>query len=87
MICLLAFGCKLGIYIDINLELLTFLYLCPFFFQDELLWGNAWLYRATKNATYLNFINTLGANDMADIFSWDNKFAGARVLLSRVRTK
>ncbi|XP_078172584.1 endoglucanase 11-like [Carex rostrata] len=61
---------------------------CPYYcsysgYKDELLWGNAWLYRATKNATYLNFINSLGANDMADIFSWDNKFAGARVLLSR----
>lgn len=54
--------------------------------QDELLWGAAWMYRATKNSSYLNFMNSLGANDNTDIFSWDNKFAGARVLLSRVRT-
>ncbi|XP_010677073.2 endoglucanase 9 [Beta vulgaris subsp. vulgaris] len=61
---------------------------CPFYcsysgYKDELLWGAAWLFRATKENYYLNFINSLGANDATDIFSWDNKFAGARVLLSR----
>ncbi|KAJ1696446.1 hypothetical protein LUZ63_004958 [Rhynchospora breviuscula] len=61
---------------------------CPYYcsysgYMDELLWGAAWLHKATKNATYLNFINSLGANDITDIFSWDNKFAGARVLLAR----
>ncbi|KAB1210975.1 Endoglucanase 9 [Morella rubra] len=61
---------------------------CPFYcsysgYKDELLWGAAWLLRATNNVSYLNFLNSLGANDGADIFSWDNKFAGARVLLSR----
>ncbi|KMT19923.1 hypothetical protein BVRB_1g009700 [Beta vulgaris subsp. vulgaris] len=63
---------------------------CPFYcsysgYKDELLWGAAWLFRATKENYYLNFINSLGANDATDIFSWDNKFAGARVLLSRVK--
>lgn len=52
--------------------------------QDELLWGASWLLRATNDKTYLNYLNSLGANDQADIFSWDNKFAGARVLLARV---
>ncbi|XP_047323950.1 endoglucanase 3-like [Impatiens glandulifera] len=61
---------------------------CPFYcsysgYKDELLWGAAWLYRATNDGSYLNFIKSLGADDSADIFSWDNKFAGARVLLSR----
>ncbi|KAL4583164.1 hypothetical protein LXL04_007730 [Taraxacum kok-saghyz] len=61
---------------------------CPFYcsysgYKDELLWGAAWLLRATKDASYRNFINSLGANDATDIFSWDNKYAGARVLLSR----
>uniref|UniRef100_A0A803LHE0 Endoglucanase n=2 Tax=Chenopodium quinoa TaxID=63459 RepID=A0A803LHE0_CHEQI len=61
---------------------------CPFYcsysgYKDELLWGAAWLYRATKKSYYLNMMNSLGANDATDIFSWDNKFAGARVLLSR----
>ncbi|KAM7473057.1 hypothetical protein LguiA_011240 [Lonicera macranthoides] len=61
---------------------------CPFYcsysgYKDELLWGAAWLYRATNDVSYLSFINSLGANDDTDIFSWDNKYAGARVLLSR----
>ncbi|KAM7461534.1 hypothetical protein LguiA_029655 [Lonicera macranthoides] len=61
---------------------------CPFYcsysgYKDELLWGAAWLYKATNDASYISFINSLGANDDTDIFSWDNKYAGARVLLSR----
>lgn len=61
---------------------------CPFYcsysgYKDELLWGAAWLLRATKDVSYRNFINSLGANDATDIFSWDDKLAGARVLLSR----
>ncbi|KAK6776060.1 hypothetical protein RDI58_027061 [Solanum bulbocastanum] len=61
---------------------------CPFYcsysgFKDELYWGAAWLLRATNDISYLNLINTLGANDVPDIFSWDNKYAGAHVLMSR----
>lgn len=52
-------------------------------YKDELLWGAAWMFRATNNATYAKFLNSLDANDATDIFSWDNKFAGARVLLAR----
>lgn len=62
---------------------------CPFYcsysgYKDELLWGAAWLHRATNNQYYLNFIKSLGGGDQHDIFSWDNKYAGAYVLLSRV---
>ncbi|KAH6763885.1 cellulase 3 [Perilla frutescens var. hirtella] len=61
---------------------------CPFYcsysgYMDELLWGAAWLFRATNQIYYLNFIKSLGGNDGTDIFSWDNKYAGARVLLAR----
>ncbi|EYU22709.1 hypothetical protein ABFS82_03G124400 [Erythranthe guttata] len=61
---------------------------CPFYcsysgYKDELLWGAAWLWRATNEVYYLNFIKSLGANDGTDIFSWDNKYAGARLLLAR----
>jgi endoglucanase len=52
--------------------------------QDELLWGSAWLLWATKNTSYLADALSLGANDGVDMFSWDNKLAGARILLSRV---
>ncbi|TYI83514.1 hypothetical protein E1A91_D05G298200v1 [Gossypium mustelinum] len=62
---------------------------CPFYcsysgYKDELLWGAAWLFRATNDAYYYNFLKTLGADDQPDIFSWDNKYAGAHVLLSRM---
>nr|WDA53383.1 endo-1,4-beta glucanase 3 [Erycina pusilla] len=62
--------------------------MCPFYcsysgYKDELLWGSSWLLRATNDTSYLNYLNSLGANDQTDIFSWDNKFAGARVLLAR----
>ncbi|XWS36148.1 hypothetical protein CRYUN_Cryun20dG0059700 [Craigia yunnanensis] len=37
---------------------------CPFYcsysgYQDELLWGAAWLHRATKNPNYLNYIQVV----------------------------
>jgi len=53
-------------------------------FQDELLWGAAWLFRATNAVYYYNLVKSLGADDQPDIFSWDNKYAGAHVFLSRV---
>nr|XP_004499712.1 endoglucanase 9-like [Cicer arietinum] len=61
---------------------------CPFYcsysgFKDELLWGAAWLFRATNSIYYYNLVKSLGADDQPDIFSWDNKYAGAHVLLSR----
>ncbi|KAL6498392.1 Endoglucanase 3 [Orobanche hederae] len=54
-------------------------------YEDELLWGAAWLYIATKyDGYYLDMIRSLEANDDdTDIFSWDNKYAGAYVLLAR----
>ncbi|KAJ3683215.1 hypothetical protein LUZ60_013442 [Juncus effusus] len=60
---------------------------CPFYcsysgFQDELLWSAAWLHKATKDSSYLNYAKSLGSAD-SDTFSWDNKFPGARVLLAR----
>ncbi|PON65855.1 Glycoside hydrolase [Parasponia andersonii] len=67
-------------------------YVCPFYcdfsgYQDELLWGAAWLHRATKNPTYLNYIQVngqiLGAAEYDNTFGWDNKHVGARILLSK----
>ncbi|CAN1199604.1 Endoglucanase 9 [Linum perenne] len=61
---------------------------CPFYcsysgYKDELLWGAAWLFRATNEIQYYNIIKSVGANDEPDLFSWDNKYSGAHVLLSR----
>uniref|UniRef100_A0A452ZPJ9 Endoglucanase n=1 Tax=Aegilops tauschii subsp. strangulata TaxID=200361 RepID=A0A452ZPJ9_AEGTS len=55
--------------------------------QDELLWGAAWLHRATKSPVYLSYIKVngqlLGADEQDNTFGWDNKHAGARILLSK----
>ncbi|XP_047324949.1 endoglucanase 24-like [Impatiens glandulifera] len=65
---------------------------CPFYcdfdgYQDELLWGAAWLRRATQQDSYLNYIQdngkTLGAADNINEFGWDNKHAGLNVLVSK----
>ncbi|KAG0489787.1 hypothetical protein HPP92_006650 [Vanilla planifolia] len=67
-------------------------FVCPFYcsysgYQDELLWGAAWLHRATKNPAYLTYIQvngqTLGADESDNTFGWDNKHVGARILLSK----
>lgn len=56
--------------------------------QDELLWGAAWLRRASQDGSYLNYIQnngkTLGADDNINEFGWDNKHAGLNVLVSKV---
>lgn len=67
-------------------------YVCPFYcsfsgYQDELLWGAAWLHKATRNPAYLHYIQangqTLGADEGDNTFGWDNKHVGARILLSK----
>ncbi|CAA0843306.1 Endoglucanase 17 [Striga hermonthica] len=67
-------------------------FVCPYYcdfsgYQDELLWGAAWLHRATRNPTYLTYIQangqTLGADESDFTFGWDNKHVGARILLSK----
>ncbi|XP_064611591.1 endoglucanase E-4-like [Liolophura sinensis] len=56
-------------------------------YKDELVWAAAWLYRATRDNTYLRYaennINQLG-NGPAWAFSWDDKKAGAQVLLHQL---
>ncbi|KAJ6985637.1 endoglucanase 24-like [Populus alba x Populus x berolinensis] len=65
---------------------------CPFYcdfdgYQDELLWGAAWLRRASSDDTYLSYLQnngkTLGADDNINEFGWDNKHAGLNVLVSK----
>lgn len=66
---------------------------CPFYcdfdgYQDELLWGAAWLRRASSNDSFLAYIQnngkTMGADDNINEFGWDNKHAGLNVLVSKV---
>ncbi|KAK9076560.1 hypothetical protein SSX86_004894 [Deinandra increscens subsp. villosa] len=67
-------------------------FVCPYYcsysgYEDELLWGAAWLHKATRSPKYLNYIQengqTLGGGETDNTFGWDNKHAGARILLSK----
>ncbi|KAL6844178.1 hypothetical protein ACP4OV_025851 [Aristida adscensionis] len=58
-------------------------------YQDELLWAAAWLYEATGDEEYLRYVSQnaepFGGIGWATLeFSWDNKYAGLQVLLSKV---
>ncbi|XP_057521569.1 endoglucanase-like [Amaranthus tricolor] len=61
---------------------------CPFYcsfsgYQDELLWAAAWLYKATGNDKYMNYVTSnKGWSQSVSEFSWDNKFAGVQILLA-----
>ncbi|KAH6759575.1 glycosyl hydrolase 9B1 [Perilla frutescens var. hirtella] len=65
---------------------------CPFYcdvngYQDELLWGAAWLHKASRRREYREYIVrnevVLRAGDSINEFGWDNKHAGINVLLSK----
>ncbi|KAK4409721.1 Endoglucanase 8 [Sesamum angolense] len=65
---------------------------CPFYcdvngYQDELLWGAAWLHKASRRREYREYIVrnevVLRAGDTINEFGWDNKHAGINVLLSK----
>ncbi|OIV99415.1 hypothetical protein TanjilG_17225 [Lupinus angustifolius] len=64
---------------------------CPFYcdfggYQDELVWGAAWLLKATKLPYYENYIdqNIQNVKNIGE-FGWDSKDAGINVLLSEVK--
>ncbi|KAF7144693.1 hypothetical protein RHSIM_Rhsim04G0167400 [Rhododendron simsii] len=57
-------------------------------YWDELLWAAAWLFRATKDVYYLKYVAknaaSMGGTEWAAReFSWDNKYAGIQILLSK----
>ncbi|XP_057550900.1 endoglucanase 8-like [Amaranthus tricolor] len=65
---------------------------CPFYcdfngYQDELLWGAAWLHKATGRREYREYIVKnefiLRAGDTINEFGWDNKHAGINILISK----
>ncbi|KAJ4847868.1 hypothetical protein Tsubulata_017243 [Turnera subulata] len=58
-------------------------------FGDELLWAASWLYHATGEKSYLQYVTGQNGDDFADYgtpswFNWDNKLAGTQVLLARL---
>lgn len=57
-------------------------------YWDEYMWGGAWMFYATGNYTYLQFVtnpalaknaNANGGGPSYGVFSWDNKLIGAQV--------
>ncbi|KAL1559264.1 cellulase [Salvia divinorum] len=52
-------------------------------YEDELLWAAAWLRQATKDKRYLEFIKSANSGGARSIFSWDDKYAGAQVLIAK----
>lgn len=58
-------------------------------YADELLWGAAWLYKATNNQYYLNYLgnngDALGGTGWAMTeFGWDVKYAGVQTLVAQM---
>ncbi|KAL3652773.1 Endoglucanase [Castilleja foliolosa] len=58
-------------------------------YADELMWGAAWLYKATNNAYYLNYLgnngDSLGGTGWAMTeFGWDVKYAGVQTLVAKL---
>ncbi|XP_063240585.1 uncharacterized protein LOC134541243 [Bacillus rossius redtenbacheri] len=54
-------------------------------YEDELIWGAAWLYRATKDKTYLTYAEEVYPSIQYYIgFNWDQKIGGADVLLANL---
>ncbi|KAK9698466.1 hypothetical protein RND81_08G106200 [Saponaria officinalis] len=57
-------------------------------YADELLWAAAWLYKATNEEYYLNYLaqnaDSLGGTGWSMTeFGWDVKYAGVQVLVSK----
>ncbi|ONK73402.1 uncharacterized protein A4U43_C04F31110 [Asparagus officinalis] len=60
-------------------------------FHDELLWAAAWLFKATNEEYYINYVvdkvaSTVETEFDVTQFSWENKYAGLEVLLVKVLT-
>ncbi|OMO98094.1 Glycoside hydrolase, family 9 [Corchorus olitorius] len=67
-------------------------WVCPFYcdysgYEDELVWGAVWLFRATKAPYYWNYIQAniqnLEKSGSVLEFGWDSKHAGINVLVPK----
>lgn len=55
--------------------------------QDEMLWAAAWLYRASGDQVYLDYLSKAGnTGGTRSSFDWDDKFVGAQTLVAKVGT-
>ena len=53
-------------------------------YEDELMWAAAWLYKATTDPTYLTKAKQLTVNRDVSELSWDEKTAGAHILMAQL---
>lgn len=58
-------------------------------YKDELLWAALWLYKATDNEVYLDYVinnagNFGGIGWSISEFSWDVKYAGIQIIAAMV---
>ena len=57
-------------------------------YKDELVWGAAWLYKATGDSAYLNkaekYYNEFDLGGKIGIFSWDDKTVGVHALMAEM---
>ncbi|WP_299403943.1 glycoside hydrolase family 9 protein [Acaryochloris sp. IP29b_bin.148] len=56
-------------------------------FNDELVWAATWLYKATGRQTYLDKAESYYQGITSGSHDWDNKSAGAAVLLAQITGK
>lgn len=47
-------------------------------------WAATWLFKATKNQTYLHYIEEESISAVVSEFNWDLKFVGTQILLTQV---
>ena len=56
-------------------------------YNDELVWGALWLHKATGDSSYLQkaqkYYNDFDLAYINEVFSWDDKVAGAKILLAQ----
>ncbi|XP_057539247.1 endoglucanase 16 [Amaranthus tricolor] len=62
---------------------------CPFYcsfsgFNDEMQWAATWLYKATLNQTYYDYIEDQSVDASISEFNWDLKYAGSQILLTQL---
>ncbi|KAL9226702.1 hypothetical protein vseg_002482 [Gypsophila vaccaria] len=53
-------------------------------FQDELMWAAAWLYIATEEKSYKDYLNTFDTAGVRTMFSWDDKYIGVQILIAKL---
>lgn len=49
-----------------------------------MIWGAAWLYKASNDQYYMNFVKSNIEYIQSNEFGWDSKHAGINVLVSHV---